>query len=477
MAGIRIEGNISGNVAEVANGFLQVVTPLSNVNAGYVATLFENDPGFVTGVRYRDTPYVSKPKRLSVGMDTILGSYYFTSTAQNTGDFKYQTSTMTMTQTSGYLNINPTATGGSAAQASLQTWKYFTLQGDFTIAAESQWAVTSNSLPVNQFFEWGFFVAPASGPPVDGVFFRLTGVGITGVLNFGGVETESAVLTTNINLNQMYRYKIMMNRHTVSFWRDDILLGEVNTPTTQHIPFQWTSLPLSAQMRNSAVITTVGQVRFGMEQVTLKDLHTSKPWGHQMAGQGKAYQGQNGDTQGQLSVWVNTTAPTSTVLTNTSGAFTGLGGVGQVTVTTLAAGTDGIIFSYQNPVPTVTQPGKTLFITGITIQDVLSVALGTSALIWTYAVAYGHTAVSLATTEVASFTAGATKSPRRIAIGSSGFPLAAAIGTQNNPINVTFQSPIVVNPGEFFAILAKQITTVPTAGSVVVTATVDHYFE
>ena len=54
MAGIRIEGNVSGNVAEVnSGGFVKVATELDPTanpgNVGGIRTFFENDNGNYTG--------------------------------------------------------------------------------------------------------------------------------------------------------------------------------------------------------------------------------------------------------------------------------------------------------------------------------------------------------------------------------------------------------------------------------------------
>jgi hypothetical protein len=44
-------------------------------------------------------------------------------------------------------------------------------------------------------------------------------------------------------------------------------------------------------------------------------------------------------------------------------------------------------------------------------------------------------------------------------------------------ITISFRAPIVVNPGEFFAITCRNVGVVTTLGNTVMTAQVDHYFE
>jgi hypothetical protein len=95
--------------------------------------------------------------------------------------------------------------------------------------------------------------------------------------------------------------------------------------------------------------------------------------------------------------------------------------------------------------------------------------------------AFGHTAVSLATAEAASFAAGGTtKAPRRIPLCTTSVASAtAAAGTPvvGVPIYIPFSSPIVVAPGEFVAVTHNKVTTAPATGAIMWTITFDAYFE
>ena len=79
--------------------------------------------------------------------------------------------------------------------------------------------------------------------------------------------------------------------------------------------------------------------------------------------------------------------------------------------------------------------------------------------------AYGHTAVSLATTETAT-----TKAPTRISLGQQMIAANQAAFTELKDIDVKF-SPICVYPGEFIAIAAKKIGTVFSSGVIAYTIT------
>lgn len=476
MAGFRIEGNTSGNVAEVdSNNNIKVNLPTVSTQAGQVNAQFLLDAGTVTGTRYSRSPYVSEDNRLNVGVDTILAMFNFTATAQNTGDFKHAFTTMTMTQSSGFLNINPALATVSGNYAYLQSWRHFSLQGDAGLHVEVIGQISA-APTANQIFETGLFVGTAGTVPGDGIFFRLTSSGIIGVISYNGVETTTGTMVASPAINTNAKYEILISQREVSFWIDDVLYAELNTPAANAVPYLTLNLPLCFMMRNTGTVTGGITVRIGSCHITQTDLHTSKPWAYQMATQGNAYQGQEGDTMGSLAAYSNAALGAAAALTNTTALLTGLGGVGLV-LPTLTAGTDGIFCSYLNPVGSVTQPPKTLVVTGIRIDASVQVVLAGGPLTLICGAAFGHTAVSLATTETGSFVTATTKAPRRVPLGNLDFVVTAAAGTGAVGITVSFQSPLVVNPGEYFAITIRNVGTVTTTGALAITAMVDHHFE
>jgi hypothetical protein len=479
MAGIKIEGGSStaGSPNVDANFNLNVNLPATKAQAGFTTIQTELDSGSITGSRYLKSPFVSEDARLSVGMDTTQALYNFTSTTQSTGDFKHAFTTMTMTQSAGFLNINPALATVSGNYAYLQSWKHFTLQGDGQNHLEVVGQISAMP-PANQILEVGFFLGTAGIAPADGAFFRLTSAGLAGIISYNGVETSTGVFLATVPSVTNGKYKILVSQREVSFWVDDVLGAELLVPAGQAVPFLWLNLPICFMMRNSGTVTGGMTTKIGTVHVSLVDLHSSKPWSEQMATQGNAYQGQEGDTQGTLAIYSNAALGAAAALSNTTAAApnVGLGGVVLV-LPTLTAGTDGILFSYQNPAGSATQPPKTLVVTGITLDATVQVAFTGGPLALVMGAAYGHTAVSLATTESSTFATGTTKAPRRVPLVTFGFPVTAAVGTGVTRASQKFSSPIVVNPGEFFAITCRNVGTVTTAGALVFTACVDHYFE
>jgi hypothetical protein len=151
-------------------------------------------------------------------------------------------------------------------------------------------------------------------------------------------------------------------------------------------------------------------------------------------------------------------------MTNTTAALgTGLGGQFSA-LPTLAANTDGIVCSYQNPAGGINQTPRRLLITRVRIQGAVSTVLAGGPVVYGYSLAYGHTNVSMATTESASFATGTAKAPRRIPLGWEAYAANAAVGVIGQSVDIDLQAPVVVNPGEFIAITAKNIGTVTTTG-------------
>jgi len=198
---------------------------------------------------------------------------------------------------------------------------------------------------------------------------------------------------------------------------------------------------------------------------------SSLPFGHQMALMSRSlYVGHNGATQGKTSWWTNNTAPTPAAATNTaaiSGATT-LGGLVSVQPT-LTANNDGILFTYTNPAASLAVPGTNAVITGVKVQGAVASTLTGGPVIYAYALAYGHTADSLATTETGSFGTGTTHAPRVEFVGMESYAANAAAGTLGQGCTLDLSAaPIVVRPGERIALIARNIGTVTSGGHITV---------
>lgn len=480
MAGIRVEGNTSGNVAEVTSGNeLKTALSLTPANIGGVRMFSENDPGtFTGGVPYLKSPETSGDFRLRVGMDTVLLSDTFNATTQNTNLWSYTSATLTATQPGGYLQFGTVQGTAATHGAFMRTFQYFPVLGTAPLAAEFTLTPVTAVLAANEAVYFGLGLPSAGGTiPTDGVYFKCTSAGVYGCIAYNGVETSTALLYAFTTLNTYSKYSIVATEGEVEFWLEDLFLAELAIPASNGQPFMQASLPAFIQKICTGVVANTNVIRVSDVTISLMDLQTAKPWSHQLAGAGQHLLfGQNGQTQGKTTLWTNNTAPTAVALTNTAAAFTGLGGIVAV-LPTLTANNDGKLITYQNPVPSVNITGRNIYITRVTLKGAVSVILAGGPVIYAYALAVGHTATTLVTGESGSFASGTTHMPRIMPLGMESYAATAAVGTIGTGIDLNFDSPIVVRPGEFIDVIARNIGVVTTTGAITFTISLGGYWE
>lgn len=472
---LKITGAVSNNKAEVdSNNNLKVTGPLTEAQAGFTSLMSEIDAGSVTGSRRTKAVEVSDNFRLRVGQDQpVFNDNFSGNTSINRYNWTEVVSTMTTDASNGFARLNAGSSLASGAVARIQTWRHFTVLKQFTTQIEMN--LQFSSLPVtNNVTEWGAFISTGTATPTDGVFFRLLSNGeFRGILNYNGTETQSNTIdfSTLVGANVTKRFLIYIDDFHVDFWIGNVLVATVEIPAGQGQATSSQSLPLSVRTYNSNATSTAQIVRLGAVSVTNGDVGSTKPWPHVQSGQGMiASQVLSGGTS---ALYTNSLAAgAGAAMTNTTAALgTGIGG--QFTTTpTLAAGTDGILMSYQNLAGSASTQGRTLMVTGIRIQGAVTAALTGGPVVYAYSLAYGHTAVSMATTD-----AGTAKAPRRIPLGFESYAATAAVGVIGQAISMPFASPVPVYPGEFIAVTAKNLGTVTSAGTITVLVTIDGYWE
>jgi len=328
-------------------------------------------------------------------------------------------------------------------------------------------------------FYAGFGLPSGGGvAPTDGCWFKMTSAGLFGELQYnGGTVIQVTLMATQIALATNAKFTMVCGEDEVEFWVNDTLYGEIAVPAGYGQPFMAGSLPVFMQKMCSGVVANTNVIRITDVTVSLMDLATSKPWAHQVAGMGQhVLFGQNGHTQGKTTLWANNTAPTAVALTNTAAAFTGLGGIVAV-LPTLTANNDGKLITYQNPVPSINITGRNLYITRVTLNGAVSVILAGGPVVYALALAVGHTATTLATGETASFATATTHAPRVMPIGIQSYAATAAVGTVGGLVDLNFDTPVVVRPGEFVDIIARNIGTVTTTGAITFTISIGGYWE
>ena len=484
MAGFRIEGNTSGNTVEVntANQ-LKVITETdaytNGANVGAFRVMGEVDGGFITGEVILRPQEVDNDYRTRVSQDLILDDEIFNYTAQNTGKHNFAATTMAATWTAGQFTTNSGSITTTTTGVQLSTYAFFPVSGTTTLSLDSELAFSAQPT-TNTFIEWGMGVpGGATAAPSDGVFFRLNAAGLQGIVSFNGTETSTGVFpatggtgTWAYTNNKRYQFIVYQSTTEAVFWVNDgtgaVLLGQISLPAAQgrmsmgsasQAFFKHSIRGGAASGAMQCLVGAYSVRQGGQNAPTIPSTAGNRSWG--------SYQGLSGGTMGSLANYANSANPTAAVPTNTTAALgVGLGGQFWETVS-LAVNTDGIICSYQVPAGTVNVPGRRLVIRGVGLMSHVQTVVAGGPYVSQYSLAFGHTAVSLATTEAAT-----TKAPRRIALPAFTQVVTAAqavstIVSQPGGAYTDFgDAPVFVNPGEFVQLVTKHIGTAGTTGTV-----------
>lgn len=477
---VIIKGGDSGYLAGVdANKNLQVITPTAMTQAGFAVLAGRNDDGTIVSGGRTNRIYVTEGNKIAVAPANVFWDDTFNATTQNTAKYKEPVATQTVTHVGGFAILNGTSITTINTNSAIQTYRNFPLFGKAELRLNVSGMITV-APQANAVTEFGLFnaVLPGAATPTDGVFFRWNASGqLKGVISYSGTETMTGVITSpSININ--HDFAIVCQTNTVLFYIDDILQGKISLLTdapTQGQPMMAASIPFTARYYiGGSAPSLASQFKISDVFITMLGPDLKSPWSDIKAGFGHmGYQGQNGGTMGSTALYTNSLAAgAGAAMTNTTAALgSGLGGQ-FAALPTLTVGTDGIVCSFQNPVGTTNQTGRNLIITGVKTQGAVTTILNGGPVLYSYSLAFGHTAVSMATTETAT-----TKAPRRIPLGYENFIVTAPVGTIGVGPFIQFRSPIVVAPGEFIAICAKNLGVVTTTGVITFQVMFDSYFE
>lgn len=481
---IKITGNTSGNTAEVTAANAVKVALESDAYTdpmliGSVRAMGEVDGGFVTGTPILRPLELDADYRARVSQDCLFDEEVFNYLAQNTGKHNHLTTTMAATWTAGQYTTNSGSITTLSTGTQLSTYAFFPCTGTTTLSLDAEIAF-SEQPKTNTFVEWGIGQAGTQLiAPTDGVFFRLNSAGLQGICSYNGTETSTGVFplsggtgTWVYTDNKRYQFICYQSMVEAMFWVNDgtgaVLLGRIPLPTAQprmsmgaggQVFFKHRIVGGAASGALQAYIGAYNVRQGGVNFTSTPSTSGSRTLG--------AYQGLSGGTMGSLALYPNSANPTAAVPTNTTAALgSGLGGQFWETAS-LAVNTDGIIASYQVPVATVNLPGRRLVIRWIGLMSYIQTVIAGWPFVAQWSLAFGHTAVSLATAESAT-----TKAPRRVALPAftQGVTAAQAVSTivaQPGDSFVDFgDAPIFVNPGEFVQLVTKHVGTAATTGTI-----------
>lgn len=498
----NIRGATSGTGAEVGTGgYLKIAPELDTVNnqanIGGVRVFFENDAGQGTGTPYLMAPEVDDDFRLRVSNDIILDEEDMTYTTQNFTKHRMDATTYVPTWTATGFNTNPSSLNTAAAATVLRTYKTFTVEGTETLAldVEVSWSYASgSSIPVNSVFETGFGLLSTTTPfdCFDGVYFRLSSAGVYGVIrNNSGTDTQiSNVVNDWTGTNtpwvpvsgRKYQIIIYLMTRTVEFWICDPvndmtwLAVEMNTPPGYGSPiaspatqvFFRQSQPTAPTIASSMQVARYNVRRGGTNISTTLNVLASR------AGESSLSWGTLTTTANQAIGTGSITRPTAAAPSNTAALVTSLSAIVLETPTG-AAGTDTILMAYQCPaLPTATgatyAQNRRLRIDGVNIASAVQTVFAGGPIAKHFYLAYGSTSVSLAGVAADTVT---TKAYRRVQLPiAQAYGATAAAGTLptgDYSKQVTFQTPIFINPGEFVALVCHNLI-----GTAVTTGTIQH---
>jgi hypothetical protein len=413
----------------------------------------------------------------------MLDEENFNYAAQNTGKHTTNAAATTFVPawSIGSYATNSTALTTASSADSFGTYAEFPILGTATLSCDIE-ASFSNTAVSNTTIDFGLYRNAASAPfaPTDGAYFRFSASGLTGVINYNGTETTTSIFVTYDGVttwapvvNRKYQFILYVTPRTVEYWLNDngtvFLLGEIDTPVGNGQPCASSTLPFRVRHAIAGSAASAA-LSFQLARYCIRlggplAFSTLSTQGSRLYG---SYQGLSGGTMGSLSTYVNSTNPTAAAPSNTALTANlpgGLGGQGLVTAA-VAAATDGIWSSYQVPAGSISILGKRLILRGVRLDAVnMGAAVATTATTVQFSLAYGHTAVSLATSESAF-----VKAPRRIALGMMTWPVAAAVGAQSQfgPIFLDLgDAPIFINPGEFIQLVGKFIVGTATASQTI----------
>lgn len=478
MAVIDSGSSTAGKANVDANFNVAVVTPQASDDTGYIRLAGTADDGSITGTPDTRPVYATDDGRLATGETVILLTDTFNATAQNSANWRAPATTQTVTYAGGFVILNGGSVTTLNTNSAYQSYRTYPIFGFSELHVDCALMYTI-AAQANETREAGLLAAslPGAAAPTDGVFFRWTTSGtLLGVVSYAGSETTTSSLAVP-SANVVHTYTIKMRDDDVDFFVDDVLQASIvqSAFPARGQATSSSSLPFTVRYIIGASIPALAsQTKIADVNIVCLEPAQGKPWATQMSAMGQfAYQGQNGGTMGSTALYTNSLAAgAGAAATNTTAALgSGLGGQFAVQPT-LAQGTDGIISSFQNPAGTTAITARTLVVTGVRIQGLVTTAFTGGPVLYAYSLAFGHTAVSLATGEAAT-----TKASRRIALGYETYVVTAAVGAVGQGVTATFLSPIVVNPGEFIQVVAKNLGTVTSAGVITLLITFDAYFE
>jgi len=465
--------------------------------AGFASVAAESDPGEITGTRLIRQIEASEDFRVRAGLDSLLFHHSFEGTNIARDRIQQNDTTATAAQATGILTINSGASVTSGQGCNIRTYRTFPVFGSYPTYID-MWLRETNPSATNAVSEWGLgYVSGVTVQVVDGIFFRrLSGGQLRAVMVFNSVDVATVDINTanvpsrdgsgSFDEAEINHYLITFHADVANFWINDVLVASIKSLSTQGSPTYAVTQPIFARVYNSAGASAARQLGIALLSASLGDMHSGKPYGHQVAGfGGGSYQIQPGTASGPTVTrgtgangWpTSATARAAGTWTATSApALNSLGGNWlSPAISTLTSEADYPVFAYLNPAGAVGVPGKTLYITQVKWgKTIATVAAATNSIILNYILGVGSTGSGTAVAEAAAAVAA-----RGIVLDNIPFKSTAAIGDYVEGGQMDFsQAPLVVPPGCYLHFIVRPFGTV-ASNTLVVASSVAFagYFE
>ena len=376
----------------------------------------------------------------------------------------------TLSTVNGY-SFNPTNLTTANAVAILQSVR---LINKFIRVPLQYKSRKRHSLVSNSVADFGFGVPTGTTLIVpNGVCFRINSSGvIQGVITYNGTEnlvTVKSLVASNgntiggdLNMSNSYYtsnyfvYDLIVDDDNATFTVQDTstneLIGflEISVPNTVQKMFGATAVPVYERLYNTATPPVTSPVYILTDLICLSTDTNINLNASQLAANLGLSAGRNPFTGAALENHTNSTAPASATLSNTAAGYTTLGGRWQFAAVAGAV-TDYALFAFTVPA------GSRFLCEGVTIHSYNTgavVATTTTVLEW--ALGFNSTAVSLTTANII-----------RRQVGVQSFPVGAAIGADAKVLDLTLDTPEVVDSGRILHVILNMPIGTATASQII----------
>lgn len=475
-----------------ANGKVEVGLPLDPLEAGYTQIAYNRSPAASPRVLR-----VTNEGEARIAHTTRLFDCDFNGAAAGAlvnNQFNLNQTTMTVLLNGGFLRFNNGAVTTVSLGAAINSWRTFVLRDMMSLKLSGIIRHTNGAV-ANKRFEFGFgyydIAAGQSAEVNEFAGFRWTETG--GLVAVLAYTTGSGVtqITSNINGgvplsdNVARAYEVVLDESGVSFWIDGEFQTFIAMQPDASGAFKSASYPILARQFHTASAPSLAPI-FDLGSAAVSSIGPSADEDRNVLqvamgrAVGRAQAGVQAASGNNANTPASGTAPTATAGSNTVAALTGLGGYGRCTLTGVVAAvhTEIILAAFQNPFLSETAGApinaRPAVITDLFLSPLLvSVLLAGGGFTAEWFLAYGSTALSLATADAAGGATAGTKSPTRIplpiletlAANAVAGTIASRVGEAGH---IPLQTPIVLAPGEFihFGLRTLFVTAPVTAGAV-----------